>query len=127
MSRTPPADGKVRVTIGRTHHAGLKRALTKGCSGANQWTAGFGCSSVWPDNAVIDFGPRRSASHAALLLYRVLRGRAAVGGRKVGSTGYCRGGRLAYLAAAIAGVDAAVAKYGGAIHTHIRRAVRPAR
>lgn len=46
----------------------------------------------------------------------------AVGGRKVGSIGYCMGGRLAYLAASIAGVGAAVAKYGGGIHAQLDRA-----
>ena len=40
----------------------------------------------------------------------------------VGSFGYCMGGRLAYLAAATAGVDAAVAFYGGGIHTELERA-----
>lgn len=44
-----------------------------------------------------------------------LRARPEVGGAKVGSFGYCMGGRLAYLAAANAGVDAAVAFYGGGI------------
>jgi carboxymethylenebutenolidase len=38
-----------------------------------------------------------------------------VQGRGVGAIGYCLGGRLAYLAAATAGVDAAVAYYGGGI------------
>ena len=50
-----------------------------------------------------------------------LRQHAAVSGR-VGSLGYCMGGRLAYLAAATAGVDAAVAFYGGGIHTQLDRA-----
>lgn len=45
----------------------------------------------------------------------VLRGRSEVGGRRIGSIGYCMGGRLAYLTAATAGVDAAVAYYGGGI------------
>ena len=40
----------------------------------------------------------------------------------VGTFGYCMGGRLAYLTAAIAGVDAAVAFYGGGIHTQLDRA-----
>ena len=51
-----------------------------------------------------------------------LRARPEVGGRKVGSFGYCMGGRLAYLAAATAGVDAAVAFYGGGIHMQLERA-----
>lgn len=36
-------------------------------------------------------------------------------GGKVGAIGWCMGGRLAYTAAAVAGVDAAVAYYGGGI------------
>jgi len=51
-----------------------------------------------------------------------LRGRAEVGGRKVGSIGYCMGGRLAYLSAATAGVDAAVAYYGGGIQGQLDKA-----
>jgi carboxymethylenebutenolidase len=46
----------------------------------------------------------------------------AAGGARVGTFGYCMGGRLAYLAAATAGVDAAVAFYGGGIHTQLARA-----
>jgi carboxymethylenebutenolidase len=44
------------------------------------------------------------------------------GGARVGSFGYCLGGRLAYLAAATAGVDAAVAFYGGGIQTQLAKA-----
>ena len=51
-----------------------------------------------------------------------LRARPEVAGRKVGSFGYCMGGRLAYLAAATAGVDAAVAYYGGGIHAQLDQA-----
>ena len=50
-----------------------------------------------------------------------LRARAEVSGG-VGTFGYCMGGRLAYLAAATAGVDAAVAFYGGGIHAQLERA-----
>jgi carboxymethylenebutenolidase len=57
-----------------------------------------------------------SASVAAL------RARPEVAGAKVGSFGYCMGGRLAYLSAATAGVDAAVAFYGGGIHAQLDRA-----
>jgi len=45
-----------------------------------------------------------------------LRARPEIGSRKVGAMGYCMGGRLAYLAAATAGVDATVCYYGGGIH-----------
>ena len=48
-----------------------------------------------------------------------LRARPEVGGRKVGAFGYCMGGRLAYAAAAKAGVDAAVAYYGGGIQNQL--------
>jgi carboxymethylenebutenolidase len=51
-----------------------------------------------------------------------LRARPEVAGARVGSFGYCMGGRLAYLAAATAGVDAAVAFYGGGIHGQLDRA-----
>jgi carboxymethylenebutenolidase len=51
-----------------------------------------------------------------------LRARVEVGGRKVGSFGYCMGGRLAFLAAATTGLDAAVAFYGGGIQTQLERA-----
>jgi carboxymethylenebutenolidase len=50
-----------------------------------------------------------------------LRGRPEVQG-KVGSFGYCMGGRLAYLAAATTDIDAAVPFYGGGIHTQLDRA-----
>jgi carboxymethylenebutenolidase len=45
-----------------------------------------------------------------------------VAGAKVGSIGYCLGGRLAYLSAATASVDAAVAYYGGGIQSQLDRA-----
>lgn len=41
---------------------------------------------------------------------------------KVGAFGYCMGGRLAYLAAATAGVDAASCFYGGGIHDKLEHA-----
>ena len=44
-----------------------------------------------------------------------LRSRPEVQGRRVGAIGYCMGGRQAFVAAATAGVDAAVAYYGGGI------------
>jgi len=52
---------------------------------------------------------------------RALRARPELSG-DVGTYGYCMGGRLAYLTAATAGVDAAVAFYGGGIHTQLDRA-----
>ena len=65
-------------------------------------------------------GPDALADIAASVA--TLRARPEVGGRRVGSFGYCMGGRLAYLAAATAGVDAAVAYYGGGIHNQLDRA-----
>jgi carboxymethylenebutenolidase len=50
-----------------------------------------------------------------------LRARPELAG-KVGAIGYCMGGRLAYVAAAIAGVDAAVSYYGGGIQDQLDRA-----
>jgi carboxymethylenebutenolidase len=44
-----------------------------------------------------------------------LRALPQVRGRGIGAFGYCMGGRLAYVAAATAGIDAAVAYYGGGI------------
>lgn len=46
---------------------------------------------------------------------KALRARPEVQGRGIGAFGYCLGGRLAFVAAATAGVDAAVAYYGGGI------------
>ena len=63
------------------------------------------------DDALADIGAAVAA----------LRARPEVQGR-VGSFGYCMGGRLAYLAAATAGVDAAVAFYGGGIHAQLDHA-----
>jgi carboxymethylenebutenolidase len=52
---------------------------------------------------------------------QALRARPEVNGG-VGTLGYCMGGRLAFLAAATTDVDAAVAYYGGGIHTQLDRA-----
>jgi len=51
-----------------------------------------------------------------------LRSRPEVDNGKIGAIGYCMGGRLAFLAAATAGVDAAVAFYGGGIHDQLDKA-----
>lgn len=55
---------------------------------------------------------------------RSLRARPEVQGPRVGAFGYCMGGRLAYVAAATAGVDAAVAYYGGGIQDMLELAPR---
>lgn len=54
----------------------------------------------------------------------VLRARPEVGGGKVGAVGYCMGGRLVFNAAAVAGLDAGVAFYGGGIHNQLEMAER---
>ena len=53
-----------------------------------------------------------------------LRARPEVQSRGLGAIGYCMGGRLAYVAAATAGVDAAVAYYGGGIQDMLDLAPR---
>ena len=65
-------------------------------------------------------GPDALADIAASVA--ALRARPEVGAAKLGAFGYCLGGRLAYLAAATTGVDAAVAFYGGGIHGQLDRA-----
>ncbi|MDE2565390.1 MAG: dienelactone hydrolase family protein [Burkholderiales bacterium] len=67
------------------------------------------------------YGPEPALADIAAAL-AALRARPEVGGARVGTCGYCMGGRLAYLAAATAGVDAAVAYYGGGIHGQLERA-----
>ena len=65
-----------------------------------------------PEDVVADIGAT----------VQTLRARPEVGGGKVGAVGYCMGGRLSYLAAATAGVDAAAPFYGGGIHLQLERA-----
>lgn len=52
---------------------------------------------------------------------KALRARSELSG-KIGVVGYCMGGRLAYLSAAHAGVDAAVCYYGGGIQNFLDQA-----
>jgi len=58
------------------------------------------------------------------LAVAALRARPETAGRKSGAIGYCMGGRLAYTAAALAGVDAAVAYYGGGIQGQLALAAQ---
>lgn len=51
-----------------------------------------------------------------------LRARPETAGHKVGAFGYCMGGRLAFVAAAQGGVDAALAYYGGGIQNILDQA-----
>lgn len=83
-----------------------------GYEGADRQRALALMQGYTPDDALVD----TAAGVAAL------RARPEVGGRKVGSFGYCMGGRLAFLTAAATDVDAAVAFYGGGIHTQLDRA-----
>ncbi len=54
-----------------------------------------------------------------------LRARLEVGGDgKVGAAGFCMGGRLAYVAAATAGIDAASCWYGGGIQNQLESVAR---
>ena len=57
-----------------------------------------------------------AAAHAAL------RARPEAAGRKTGAIGYCMGGRLAYMTAALAEIDCAVSYYGGGIHDQLHLA-----
>ena len=66
-------------------------------------------TALKPDEVVADL----------LAAVAALRARPEVAGGKVGAIGYCMGGRLAYTAAAVAGVDAAVAYYGGGIQNQL--------
>jgi carboxymethylenebutenolidase len=79
----------------------------------DDWKRAFALMQGYaPAEAVADI----AASAAAL------RARPEVGGGKVGAVGYCMGGRMAYLAAATAGIDAAAPFYGGGIHLQLDRA-----
>lgn len=80
-----------------------------GYDGADRQRALQLMGAAQPEQLVADL----KASVAAL------RARPETQGRKTGAIGYCMGGRLAYLAAALAGVDAAVAYYGGGIHNNL--------
>lgn len=55
---------------------------------------------------------------------KALRARPEVGARRVGAIGYCMGGRLAFNAAALTDIDAAVAYYGGGIQDQLALAER---
>ena len=76
-----------------------------GYEGADRQQAMALMGALKPDEVLADLHTATAA----------LRARPEVGGRKVGAIGYCMGGRLAYNAAALCGVDAAVAYYGGGI------------
>jgi len=79
----------------------------------DDWQRAFSLMKAYrPEDALTDIGSA----------VQTLRAQSEVTGGKVGAIGYCMGGRLAYLAAATAGVDAAVPYYGGGIHLQLERA-----
>jgi len=90
------------------------------------WRAGarleFGYEGEDRERAVANMkslDPKKAAEDIKTTV-AALRARSEVAG-KVAALGYCMGGRLAYIAAATAGVDAAVSFYGGAIHDQLER------
>ncbi|MDP3083767.1 MAG: dienelactone hydrolase family protein [Rubrivivax sp.] len=83
-----------------------------GYEGEQRQQAAQLASQLKPEDVMTDL----SAGVAAL------RARPEVAGAKVGAIGYCMGGRLAYSAAALTEIDAAVAYYGGGIHDQLHLA-----
>jgi carboxymethylenebutenolidase len=66
-------------------------------------------------------GCKQEAILADITAYvQALRARSELSSAKIGTVGYCMGGRLAYFAAATAGVDAAVCYYGGGIQNNLQ-------
>jgi carboxymethylenebutenolidase len=79
----------------------------------DDWQRAFALMKAYrPEDALADIG----------MTVQALRARPEVAGGKVGAIGYCMGGRMAYLAAATAGIDAAAPFYGGGIHQQLERA-----
>ncbi|MCW5632954.1 MAG: dienelactone hydrolase family protein [Rubrivivax sp.] len=91
---------------------------------------GYSAAEVTQARALMQAYTAEQAIEDLGVAARALRGRAEVGSGKVGASaearigavGYCMGGRMAWFAAATAGVDAAVAYYGGGIHNHLQHA-----
>lgn len=67
----------------------------------------------------LDAAELEADSRAAV---QALRARPETAGRPTGALGYCLGGKLAYLTAAMGLADAAVAYYGGGIQDQLERA-----
>lgn len=82
-----------------------------GYAGADMDRARALMTGLTPAQALSDMG----------VTVQALRARPEVTG-KVGAVGYCMGGRLAFFAAATAGVDAASCFYGGGIHDNLDKA-----
>ncbi len=82
-----------------------------GYEGADREKAVAAMKSADPAKLIEDIGATVKA----------LRARPELSGGKVAALGFCMGGRLAYQAAATAGVDAAVCLYGGGIQGDLGR------
>jgi carboxymethylenebutenolidase len=83
---------------------------------------GYGADDIARGRSLMQAYTAEQAIEDVSLAIRVLRARPEVGAAKVGAVGYCMGGRMAWFAAATAGVDAAVPFYGGGIHLHLHHA-----
>lgn len=75
-----------------------------------------------PDETAADLRASVAALRARPEVASLRAGLRAGAPAKVGAIGYCMGGRLAYAAAARAGVDASVAYCGGGIHNQLAMA-----
>ncbi len=76
---------------------------------------GYSADDIQRGRALAMAADREALQRDMIDAARHLRARPEARGRGIGAVGYCLGGRLAYVAAAVAGVDAAVAYYGGGI------------
>ena len=89
-----------------------KRRVELGYEGADRQQGMAMAGALKPEEVMLDV---RASVQA-------LRELPQASGRKVGAIGYCMGGRLAYSAAALTELDAAVAYYGGGIHDQLHLA-----
>jgi carboxymethylenebutenolidase len=89
-----------------------QRRVELGYEGADRQRGIALAEGLKPEEVMLDL---RAAVQA-------LKGLAATAGRKCGAIGYCMGGRLAYTAAAVTDLDAAVPFYGGRIHEQLHLA-----
>jgi len=87
-----------------------ERRMELGYEGADREKAVAAMKAADPGKLIEDIGATVGA----------LRGRPEVSG-KIAALGFCMGGRLAYEAAATAGIDAAVCLYGGGIQGELDR------
>lgn len=80
---------------------------------------GYGSDDVRQGIAFKKAMQASDTQHDIVASVQALRSRPEVQGLKVGACGFCLGGRMAFEAAAWAGVDAAVAYYGGGIQDEL--------